>query len=77
MTHLTRVTMVCTTCGHKARRDLACEAGSRGTHETQAEPASCPRGHGPLVRADGVRHDWYHGVWGGHLVDLSGRRGGT
>lgn len=56
--HLTRVTLVCKTCGHKARRALLNEAGCRGTHETRSEPALCPQGHGQLVRIDGVPNQW-------------------
>ena len=53
---VTRVTLFCQECGYHARRDLLREAGSRGVHETSAEPADCPRGHGPLRRIDGVQH---------------------
>jgi hypothetical protein len=55
---LTRVTMRCEACGCTARRDLQREPGSRGTHETCAEPAYCPRGHGRMVRVDGVSERW-------------------
>jgi len=55
----TRVTLICKTCGATARRILSFEPGSRGTHETSSEPASCPKGHGPMVRKDGVnQEDW-------------------
>lgn len=57
--HLTRVTLYCAACGKTARRDLQNEAGSRGTHETSAEPAFCPSGHGRMLRRDGVQeHRW-------------------
>jgi hypothetical protein len=49
---MTRVTLVCKTCGYKARRDLMYEPGSRGIHETSCEPATCINGHGALVRED-------------------------
>ena len=77
MRHLTRITVVCGTCGHTARRDLADTVACRGFRETSPERALCPKGHGALARVDGLRPDgWYHGVHGGHLVDLSsiGRR---
>lgn len=52
---MTRVNLICTTCGHIARRDLVdFVAACRGTHETPSEPASCPKGHGAMVRKDGV-----------------------
>ena len=51
---MTRVTLVCPTCHATARRDLTNEAGSRGVHETSSEPARCPKGHGPMRRADGL-----------------------
>jgi hypothetical protein len=50
---MTKVTLICRTCGHRARRPLLDEPGSRGTHETCSEPATCPKGHGPMVRMDG------------------------
>lgn len=49
---MTRVTLVCRTCGAKARRDLMNEPGSRGTHETASEEAWCPEGHGRMERCD-------------------------
>lgn len=49
----TKVTLVCTTCSYSARRKLMLEPGSRGVHETISEPATCPHGHGALVRKDG------------------------
>ena len=55
--HKTRVTLVCRTCGHTARRDLMLEPGSRGTHETSSEPALCPKGHGLMRRKDGVQQE--------------------
>ena len=54
---MTRVTLVCRTCGYRARRDLSNEAGSRGVHETSSEPGYCPRGHGLLRRTDGLRQE--------------------
>lgn len=53
---MTRVTLVCPTCGHTARRGLMLEVACRGTHETISEPARCPKGHGLLVRKDGVQN---------------------
>lgn len=49
-----KVTLVCKTCEHTARRELMREAGSRGVHETSSEPALCPNGHGLMVRQDGL-----------------------
>ncbi len=54
---MTNVTLRCSTCGHTARRSLMNEPGSRGVHETPSEPASCPKGHGAMDRADGRRND--------------------
>lgn len=48
------VQLICETCGHLAKRALIPTPGSRGTHETASEPATCPHGHGPMVRKDGV-----------------------
>lgn len=50
----TCVTLVCKECNYTARRKLMLEPGSRGTCETSSEPGYCPRGHGLLVRKDGV-----------------------
>lgn len=52
---MTRVTLICPTCGHTARRDLSNEVACRGTHETSSEPALCPHGHGLMKREDGVQ----------------------
>jgi hypothetical protein len=54
---MTRVTLVCTACGYKCRRELMMEAGSRGVHETSSEPGLCPNGHGLLVRQDGLKQE--------------------
>lgn len=54
---MTRVTLICRTCDYTARRDLRNEAGNRGVHETSAETAMCPNGHGELVREDGVNQE--------------------
>ena len=51
---MTRVVLVCPTCGYKAKRSLINEAGCRGVHETSSEPALCPKGHGLMKREDGV-----------------------
>lgn len=60
---MTRVTLVCRACGHAARRSLLSrEAGSRGVHETSSEPALCPRGHGLMVRQDGLRQERW-AIW--------------
>lgn len=48
---MTCVTLVCRQCGATTKRDLAQVAGCRGVRETASEGASCPLGHGPLVRA--------------------------
>jgi hypothetical protein len=54
---VTRVTLFCRECGRTARRDLQFEPGSRGVHETSAEPAYCPLGHGRMARADGIQEE--------------------
>lgn len=51
---MTNVTLRCSQCDYTARRPLLSQAGSRGVHETSSEPARCPKGHGELVREDGV-----------------------
>lgn len=51
------VTLVCRECDYKARRELTDEPGSRGVHETSSEPGFCPKGHGLLVREDGVEQE--------------------
>lgn len=53
----TKVTLVCTKCPYKARRELMLESGSYGVSETSSEPAFCPKGHGLLVRQDGVKQE--------------------
>lgn len=60
----TKVTLVCKECGYKARRRLTLEAGSRGAHETSSEPGLCPKGHGLLVREDGVPQERW-ALWNG------------
>lgn len=61
---MTSVTLICKACGHKARRELSFEPGSRGVHETSSEPALCPKGHGLMAREDGLRQErwalWKH-----------------
>lgn len=47
-----KVTLVCPACPYTARRPLQLVSGCRGIHETFAEPATCPSGHGYLVRQD-------------------------
>ena len=59
---MTRVTLICTTCKYTARRDLALESGCRGVHETASEPAYCPKGHGLLVRKDGLQQERW-AIW--------------
>lgn len=49
------VQLICETCGLKAKRKLLEVPGCRGIHETPSEPASCPSGHGEMVRVDGVK----------------------
>jgi hypothetical protein len=73
---MTKVTLICKTCGYTARRALTMESGSRGTHETSSEPGLCPKGHGLLVRQDGVEQErwalWAH--YGGQFFrDVRGR----
>jgi hypothetical protein len=51
---MTRITLICPSCGHKARRPLQDQAGARGVHETEPEPALCPLGHGAMEREDGI-----------------------
>jgi len=57
-----KVTLVCPKCPYKARRELMREPGSRGVHETCSEPATCPNGHGLLVREDGVKQEKW-AIW--------------
>lgn len=45
---MTRVTLRCTTCGSTARRPLGMDG--HGVHDTSVEPASCPNGHGTMMR---------------------------
>lgn len=52
--HITRVSLICLTCGYKAKRRLLDQAACRGTHETASEGALCPKGHGALERTDGT-----------------------
>jgi hypothetical protein len=63
-----KATLVCKTCGHTCRRRLQQEAGSRGHHETSTEPALCPKGHGLMVRKDGLPQEnwalWAHPTYG-------------
>lgn len=54
---MTSVTLICNGCNYTARRELMSEAGSRGVHETSSHPALCPKGHGPMIRKDGVRQE--------------------
>jgi hypothetical protein len=61
---VTRVTLVCMACGYKARRSLSMEPGSRGVHETSSEPGLCPKGHGLLVRQDGLPQERW-AIWAG------------
>lgn len=54
-----KVTLVCKVCKGTARRELSDEPGSRGVHETSSEPAYCPKGHGLMVRQDGLpQENW-------------------
>lgn len=66
---MTSVTLICKECGHTARRPLMMEPGSRGISETSSEPALCPKGHGLMVRKDGVKQErwalWKE--WKNHL----------
>jgi hypothetical protein len=60
--HITRVALICLTCGYKAKRRLLDQVACRGTHETASEPAFCPKGHGALERTDGtVQRDSMYG----------------
>ena len=52
--HITRVSLICLTCGYKAKRRLLEQVACRGTHETACERAFCPKGHGVLERTDGT-----------------------
>lgn len=54
---MTSVYKICRTCGHRCKRRLRedwASVGCRGVHETPAERALCPSGHGEMVREDGV-----------------------
>ncbi len=54
---MTSTTLMCTRCDYTARRRLRNTAGCRGVHETRSELALCPKGHGSLVRKDGVSQE--------------------
>jgi hypothetical protein len=47
------VTVHCTQCDYKARRQLADASACRGHHATPCAVGYCPNGHGVLSRADG------------------------
>lgn len=47
------VNLGCTQCDYRAKRQLVEEVACRGVYETPCEHASCPDGHGALVRDDG------------------------
>lgn len=49
------VTLICIQCNYPARRELLNVVACRGIHETSSEPAYCPKGHGVMVREDGVK----------------------
>jgi len=55
-------TLFCKDCGVTARRPLMREPGSRGHRETSTEPALCPKGHGLMVRQDGVQQERW-AIW--------------
>lgn len=56
-----KVNLYCPDCGKTARRPLVNAVACRGVHETPAEIALCPSGHGRMLREDGFNEDW---VWG-------------
>lgn len=49
------VTLICKECAYTARRPLMMEPGSHGVCETSSEPGLCPKGHGLLLRKDGIK----------------------
>lgn len=57
------VQLYCKACGAEAKRALLDQSGCRGIHETACEPASCPRGHGLMVRRDGFVQVYDHYGW--------------
>lgn len=62
---MTSVNLYCEICGQTAKRELVTGIGSvgcRGVHETPCLPAWCPRGHGLMVRRDGVIQSFHHGI---------------
>jgi hypothetical protein len=63
-----KATLVCKQCGHTCRRRLQLEPGSRGHRETSTEPALCPKGHGLMVRKDGLPQEnwalWANPIYG-------------
>lgn len=54
---MTNVTLKCKQCNYTARRPLMQDPGCRGVHETASHPGLCPKGHGPLVREDGIQQE--------------------
>lgn len=72
-----KVTLVCKVCKATARRELSDEAGSRGIRETSSEPAYCPKGHGLMLREDGLpQEDWalWSPVAGANMKGYESRR---
>lgn len=62
---MTRVNLYCAICWATAKRALVEGIGSvgvRGTHESACEPASCPKGHGLMLRMDGVVQESHDGI---------------
>lgn len=51
---MTSVVLKCLKCKYTTKRPLLDQPGSDGVHETSSEPGRCPKGHGELVREDGV-----------------------
>lgn len=43
------------------------EAGSRGIRETSSELALCPKGHGLMIREDGVKQENW-AIWNGPFL---------
>ncbi len=67
-----KVTLFCKVCKATARRELSDEAGSRGIRETSSEPAYCPKGHGLMIREDGLPQEnwalWSQKAWDNHTT---------
>lgn len=57
------VQLYCKACGAEAKRALLEQVACRGIHETACEPAYCPKGHGLMLRKDGLVQEFIDGQW--------------